>query len=680
MGAIVYLFIMLQNSQRESAFMECSRLCGRKQTETMQQFLGGITIMRALRQTIRLDNLSVSEFEKINYELIGKSDWNISALTQLKYFANTTTMYAYVTPRNITRRPLNTRYPITVDEFLLIINAFPNESSIGMDYYSDYNRFTLVQKGKYYKDLVISDPIDTTTTGKVIIFFLPSYDRTGDFIGGISGAYREEVVVVDRRESDKLAYKISVNGKTFFTDPGFNDSTLVVSSPFQLDTAAFVFSCGMVYTAAITPVIVLIFGTILALAIPVVTVYSMAQIKRIETTTNEKMQIETEMTSAKINEQSAIQSAAVRSAFLANVSHEIRTPLNGISGMSQFLMDTDLSPEQRKYVNVIIRSSGMLMSIVNDVLDFSKAESENLIKEDIACNITAILHEIPDIYSNKSTKNNNTVEIQHDFTELWCLTDPSRLQQILTNLFSNATKFTKNGIVTLKAVAEPERIVFSVSDTGIGISPDQLPKLFTPFTQADATTTRKYGGTGLGLSICKKLVELLGGEIWVQSEIGKGSTFSFSIPFIPAKEPKAVPVSNDYVDDYKSFSKGKYVLVCDDNKINLRVAEKMLTNLGYSVLCANDGNEAVNLVSSTESRFSVVLMDIQMPVMDGYTATKLIRDSGNTIPIVSMTANVLSGEREKCIASGMQSYLSKPLNQKEMARVLREVITDLYSK
>src|SRR5215217_656553 len=681
-GAIVYLYYVLLKAQKDSAYMEFSRQCNLKQTETMQQFLGGVTILRALRLTFQSGEVpSVSTFNHTSKELISKSDWNISAITQLKYFNNVTALDTFCKPRNITRKTLVTENPNTVDDFFIIINTFPNASSIGIDYYSDRDRFALVNRGIKNKELAISRPLRSSTDPAVrlILFFLPSFGATGTFIGGFTGAYRQEVIV-NRHVTDRLAFSLSVDDEAVFTDLHFNESSFVVTFPFQFYATLFRFSCATRYDWSYTPLLVLLLGVILSVAIPIVVVYSSLQIRKIERTTAEKIKLEKEMSLAKMNEQSAIQSAEIKSAFLANVSHEIRTPLNGITGMVGFLFETDLNTEQLNYVKIIKRSSGMLLSIVNDVLDFSKAESSNLIKEDIACDIVPLIHDVQDMYSSKTVENNNRVEIQHDFSELWCLTDPGRLQQILTNLFSNATKFTKNGEIVIKATLESQRILFTITDTGIGLSPEHIRKLFTPFMQADATTTRFYGGTGLGLSICKKLIELLGGDIWVTSELGKGSTFSFWIPYTPAEKPKHDPLkkSKFQIDEYKAFSKGKYVLVCDDNRINQRVAYKMLTNLGYSVVCANDGNEAINLVknlSTTDSSFSCVLMDIQMPVMDGYQASKCLRESGETLPIVAMTANVLSGERQKCLNAGMTSYLSKPLSQDLMGVVLQEVIT-----
>lgn len=681
-GAIVYLYGVLMESQKDSAYMEFSRQCNLKKTETMQQFLGGVTILRALRLTFQSGEVpSLSTFNRTSNELISKSDWNISAITQLKYFNNVTAVDAFCNPRNITRQTLVTENSNTVDDFFIIVNTFPNASSIGVDYYSDRDRFTLVNTGIKNKELAISRPLRSSTNPAVrlILFFLPSFGVTGNFIGGFTGAYRQEVIV-NRHVTDSLTFSLSVDGETVFTDLHFNESSFVITFSFQLDATLFGFSCATRYDWSYTPLLVLLLGVILSVAIPIVVIYSSLQIRKIERTTAEKIKLEKEMALAKMNEQSAIQSAEIKSAFLANVSHEIRTPLNGITGMVGFLFDTDLDTEQLKYVKIIKRSSGMLLSIVNDVLDFSKAESSKLIKEDIACDIVPLLHDVQDMYSSKTVENNNRVEIQHDFSELWCLTDPGRLQQILTNLFSNATKFTKHGEIIIKATVESKRIIFTVSDTGMGMSTEHIQKLFTPFIQADATTTRKFGGTGLGLSICKKLVELLGGDIWVTSELGKGSTFSFCIPYTPAEKSTYVniPTTKLRFDEYKSFSKGKYVLVCDDNRINQRVAHKMLTNLGYSVVCANDGNEAISLVknlSTTDSRFCAILMDIQMPVLDGYSATKLLRESGETLPIVAMTANVLSGERQKCVDAGMTSYLSKPLSQELMGTVLKEVIS-----
>jgi len=678
MGTIVFLFVWIQTSQRDATFTEFSRSCRRKQTETQQQFLGGMTILRALRQYRRFLGVpSSADFNDTVAELVVKADWNISALTQLKYFQNISALIEF--GGNITRRPLESGNGVVVDDMLLIVNSYPNSSSIGVDYFTDITRYKLVEHARTTGDLVISEPMTTTTVPrrKVIIFFLPNYNDNNEFIGGFSGAYREDVVVVDSYDTD-LSYRVTMDGNPFFTTENFQEYPFVVTHPFYLETTRFDFSCSSGYIPSYAPVVILLLGTILSFAIPVVVIYASRQIRKIQRTSYELLEVEKQVTIAKVNEQSALQSAALKAAFLANVSHEIRTPLNGITGMTEFLLDTALTADQLDYVQIIKRSSGMLMSIVNDVLDFSKAESKNLTRDDLACNVIAILHDVPGMFANLTEENRNTVEIQHECAELWCVTDPGRLQQILTNLVSNATKFTKNGSIVLKASTEAARIVFSVSDTGIGMTADQVNRLFTPFNQADATTTRKYGGTGLGLSICKKLVELLDGDIWVDSEIGKGTTISFSIPYVPSEAPRRTPgATPDLLDGgYNLFAKGKYVLVVDDNKINLRVAEKMLKNLGYFTVSANDGMEAIELFKNLTNTgyYSAVLMDIQMPNMDGYAATKALRAAGHRVPILAMTANVLAGEREKCLAAGMDGYLTKPLDKAEMASVLRQTI------
>ena len=691
-GITVFIFILLQGSTRDSAYNEFSRLCNRKRTETMQQFMGGITILTALRQQYAYrdalnDTFTNEEWISTNSELVREGDWQISLVSWLTYFGDNTTLTTYAQENNITTRPIVSSSPVFSTSHLIITNSYPNNTAVGIDYLTEPKRYDAVQIARQRRDLTMSMPITSATGAKSVLLFSPYFIGT-EFAGGVSGFYRQEAVIVGKNETEGLLYSIDVGGKNFFVDEGFAGSAFISTTPFVIADKTVDFSCATGYSAPFTPFIILLLGVTLSLIIPAIVFYSSRQLRKVQRANDERLMAEQESTNAKIAEQTALQSNALKSAFLANVSHEIRTPLNGITGMTQFLLETDLNEEQANYARVIRQSSGALLSIVNDVLDYSKAESQKMLKEDLVCNVIDIIHNVPLLYTSKVLDNNNEIKIENPgIDELWTVTDPGRLQQILTNLFSNAIKFTKNGIIKIGCKLDErdpmqKKIIFSISDTGIGITKEQIGKLFTPFMQADASTTRKFGGTGLGLSICKRLVDLLGGDIWVESELGTGSTFSFWIPYIPAIRPNSlveISVLQDK-EEARKFAEDKHVLIVDDNKINLRVAEKMLKNIGYKhMTTAGDGLEAVQMVTnlSEDMKFDAVLMDIQMPNMDGYTATREIRKTYPNLPIIAMTANVLSGERQKCIDVGMNEYLTKPLDQKELERIVRTTILSM---
>lgn len=355
--------------------------------------------------------------------------------------------------------------------------------------------------------------------------------------------------------------------------------------------------------------------------------------------------------------------AAARAAseFLANMSHELRTPLTAIIGVSEMLLKEPLSVEKQRHFMEMQRTAGEgLLEVINDILDYSKIDAGELDLEMAPFSISAMIEHCVKIVTHQARRKNiEVVAALGDDVRGWVLGDSTRLRQVLLNLLSNAVKFTDKGSVKLavERVSGADRLRFSVTDTGIGILPDQLPLLFDRFSQADSSTTRRFGGTGLGLAISKRLVSLMGGSIDVQSASGQGSTFSFAIDLEPCSEPEAAPKQT-----FQSNTRYR-LLLAEDNAVNREIITAVLEKAGHQVVTVENGEQAVR--QALNNQFDAILMDVQMPEMDGYTATRAIRNAAKSkplLPIIALTANALPDEAERCFQAGMDELVTKPVN------------------
>jgi signal transduction histidine kinase len=373
--------------------------------------------------------------------------------------------------------------------------------------------------------------------------------------------------------------------------------------------------------------------------------------------------------------QAALIGVRAKSEFLANMSHEIRTPMTAMLGMTELLLLSPLDKQQREYATTVERAGATLLQLVNDILDFSKIEAGQVVLEDVSIELQALLEEVQALFQVRAAQRGLTLLVEVDPSAAGRYRgDPTRIKQVLVNLVGNAIKFTHEGHVKIKAcgkaIDEDQAYVeISVEDTGIGIAPDQLTRVFEAFTQADASTTRKYGGTGLGLAISSRLAKLLGGDITLQSELDRGSTFTLGLlmriahgrPTLPAPAP-----------EWPSIHYQGRVLIVEDNEDNQSLAQEMLRRMGCSVELVSDGRQALERLE--RERNDLVLMDCHMPHLNGYDATREIRKreagNGRHTTIVALSASVLPEERARCMEVGMDDWVAKPFSSKDLQQVL----------
>lgn len=481
---------------------------------------------------------------------------------------------------------------------------------------------------------------------------------------------------------------------THHADSSIRSAIIVISVLAFVGTSFALFSVWIISRGIVSPILELSKSAELIAAGDVdhrIEVESQDEIGRLASTFNHMVE------DLVIAQQEAEKASHIKTAFLANMSHEIRTPMTAILGFAEIMRQRNQDPETIRHIETIKKNGEYLLELINDILDVSKIEADKLEVETIQCSLIELVEDVRTLMEIRAVDKELELIVKVDGqVPHWIQSDPVRLRQILINLLSNAIKFTREGSIqlVLRAVnldSDEPGLQFDVIDTGIGMTEAQMSRLFQPFVQADSSTTRKYGGTGLGLTICKRLTHILGGEISVSSEYGSGTTFSVTVK-------TGTPGNEEFVDqsvfeqqlqqqapcdDISEVKTSYCILLAEDGPDNQKLIRYFLQKAGHEVTLAENGLEAVKLAQESvekKSVYDLILMDMQMPELDGYAATRQLRETGYHFPIIALTAHSMSGAREECLAAGCDSFATKPIQPEQLFAVIHECIASFQEQ
>ncbi len=560
-------------------------------------------------------------------------------------------------------------------EYMVITKTYPtNRALLGYDFLSSPILNLALRQSQKSREIVVSQPtpvlLGTIPHFRVVFIYVTQLDDVGELVSAVTTS----IDVNDLIPAPSIGqfFRVTLENQTIFTSEGFDSTSVRSSNTISVFNKNLLLECATNFVSNPASFIVLGLACLMSLVVTSLVYFTCVAWHR-------KRVMGTEVKSMQMRERAASHSAKNKSVFLATVSHEIRTPLNGIMGMLALLEEEgSLNAKQADLLHMANQSAARLLTIVNDILDFSKIDAGKMTIEKIPFDVGETLQST--FIGFSSTSRGIEMRFNNSIPEkTFALGDPCRIQQVLSNFLGNAKKFTESGSIDVTCTIAGDVVRVDVTDTGIGMTEEQLELLAIPFTQANTSTTRIFGGTGLGLSICKRLLVLMGGRMGVSSRFGRGSTFWFEVPYIAANPPPAPAPAVEILPPSPQV-KDLRVMVVEDNVINQKVAVRMLQLLGHSATLVTNGLEAVQTWVSRPADFDVVLMDVMMPVMDGYAATRAIRASGGTLPIVAMTANVLAQEKDQCIQAGMDDFVLKPFTPATLSETLARVMTLRFAR
>ena len=665
-GLSVYVFTAVRDSERVRAVTVLENNCDVKGLEVRNQLGGGVTIMFAMSNITQLiPNMTNDLWNDYASRLISQANYTLLSFSRTELVARRdVASWERRTGLQIRRVDKNAelvRVALDRDLYLPIVNSYPRNARIlGLDNLSEGSRKDVIFRGVQSKSVAVSDPfiapnVNPTGRGaqKAFLIFLPQFNGDGNWVGGLTEAYFESFVVKGRF-LDSNRYSFGIQSSVLFSDRVDGPAALVAERSFQVGDRTIYLSCGSDFRVSSAPAWILALGSALSFLLPATFLIG-TRAQKNQRKINEAME-------RSENERQLWQ---LKNSFLNNVSHELKTPLNGVMGMVSFLLDTDLNNQQKSFATNARNSVEELGDQIDNVIDFSAIEGGQFKLEEGPVSLRQILDDIDDC-TRKIASNGNTFYLRaFPPVEEGIVTDKKRLTKIIQILLSNAFKFTKDGMIEMRCSLDSSAgswtFSCSVTDSGTGIHPDVMPNLAAKFQQANSSASRTYGGLGLGLTLASKLLHRMRGQLRVTSEVGRGSTFAFDIPVVLGQVYCSIEVETPV--------QSKTVLVVDDNDLNRKVLCKMLTDAGWETVTAVNGEGALEQISS-HGPFSLIFMDIQMPVMDGWQASRELRKLGVIVPIIAVTANATSENVEVYREAGLNDLLPKPVRKDALLKMI----------